>query len=322
LKSDRPKPSHALFRLRYTILLIILAAIFIVCDKGKQDVEKSDLCLEPHNLAEFLTRLTPEGWVLYDKVGSFTAANLYERINGRAELYLSYDVLSLTIATYERKSNIEDFLEISVYDMGEPTNAFGIFSMERSPGETPIDLGRISYCSDANCYIWKGTYYIIVVASNTTKEFKRLSLEIANKVTTLLSDSGEPVWGRSAFPSDALIPDSVQYFKVDAMGLEFMQDTYTAKYRRGDTKVAVFLSQKESPEAARNTAERYMRYSEKYGQGSKRVTKNGLDLILCDMGGAFDVIIYKERLVCGVLSVPDTDEAVESTLEILNKFQF
>ena len=308
----------------FTVLsfLVILPLIVIAWEKGEERKNISDNNLNSNDLAVHLTQIIPEGWELYDKVGIFTAANLYERINGRAELYLAYDVISMTTATFERKGNIEDFIEISIYDMGEPINAFGIFSVERLPGETPMGLGRISYSSDANCYIWKGTHYITIVASDTTVEFERLSLDLARKIMTHLSDSGEAVWGLSVFPSDALIPDSIQYFKVDAMGLDFMQDTYIAKYRRGNGEVTAFLSQKNSPEAALNTVEQYKRYCEKYGQGNKHVTKNGLDLWLCDMGGTFDVILNKEGLVCGVLAVPDPDEAVAIAVEITNKLQF
>ncbi len=322
LKSHRAKPLHTLFRLLSATCLIILTIIFMACDRGKQADEKSDLGSESHDPAEILASITPEGWELYDEVGSFTAANLYERINGRAELYLSYDVLTLNTATYERKSNIEDFLEISVYEMGNTTNAFGIFSMERAPGETPCELGRLSYRSDANCYIWKGTYYITIAVSDTTMEFQRLSYELARKVTTQLSDSNESVWGLSAFPSDALIPDSIQYFKVDAMGLDFMQNTYTAKYRREDKEFTVFLSQKENPEAALRIVKRYLNYSEQYGKGNTRITKSGLDFHVCDMGGTFDVILHKERFFLGVLSVPDPLEAVENIFKITNNLKF
>ena len=39
-----------------------------------------------------IERLSKNGWTLYDKVLSFTPDSLYEQINGRAELYLSYEV--------------------------------------------------------------------------------------------------------------------------------------------------------------------------------------------------------------------------------------
>jgi hypothetical protein len=290
--------------------------VVIFCFAGKKTAARSNSTFKPQKLPEMIAGLVPEGWQLYDRVFIFTADNLFERINGRAELYLSYDVVSLTTATFERGDNIAEFIEISVYDMGSPTNAFGIFSTERSPGETPLDLGRISYRSDSNCYIWKGKYYVAVVASDTTAELRQMSLEIAHKVTTPLMDSGEPVWGLTAFPPDDLIPDSLQYFKVDAMGLDFMKNVYTAKYRKRHDEITVFISKKDSSQEANSSVNNYIQYCENYGGSIKRVTKNGTDLFLCDMSGTFDVIFSVGRLVCGVLLMTDPDEAVESALAI------
>ena len=254
----------------------------------------------------------PDGWNLFDKVNLFTADNLYERINGRAELYLSYDVTELTIATFEKIADIGEFIELSIFDMGNPTNAFGIFSVERFQGETPLDLGRISYSSGSNVYIWKGKYYITIVASDTTEELRLISLDMARKVTASLASSSEPVWGLSVLPQDGLIPDSIQYFKVDAMGLDFMQNTYTAKYQKRDAEITVFLSQQDNSDTAWNTMLSFIEQSDKYGQGSTREIKNDIEFFLCDMNGTYDVIFKRGRLVGGVLSVTHKDLAIEA----------
>jgi len=269
-----------------------------------------------------LAGLAPEGWAIYDQVGQFTADNLYERINGRAELYLAYDVIGLTTATFEDKDDIGRFVEVSVFDMGNPTNAFGIFSVERFQGDPPLDLGRLSYCSDSNAYIWKGKYYITIVVSDSTEEFQQISLDLANKVSAALIDSGERVWGLSALPQDNLITDSVQYFKVDAMGLDFMQNTYTAEYLKGKTTIKTFLSQQASLDAALDLVERYAEYSQEYGQGYKRTKIDGAEFVLCDMGGTFDVIFQKGRIVSGVLSANHQDRALEIASDLWVQLQF
>ncbi|MDH4220425.1 MAG: hypothetical protein OEW23_16840, partial [Candidatus Aminicenantes bacterium] len=141
------------------ILLLTLAVAFCACADSQQITSDSESTSEPINLSDLFSRLVPQGWAIYDQVGQFTADNLYERINGRAELYLAYDVVSLTTATFEDKTDIGRFIELSVFDMGNPTNAFGIFSVERFQGDPPLDLGRMSYHSGSNAYIWKGKYY-------------------------------------------------------------------------------------------------------------------------------------------------------------------
>jgi hypothetical protein len=303
------------------ILLLTLMLALCACADRQATPPDSEPSSESSNLSDLLARLAPEGWTIYDQVGQFTADNLYERINGRAELYLAYDVVSLTTATFEDKTDIGRFIELSVFDMGNPTNAFGIFSVERFQGDPPLDLGRMGYRSDSNAYIWKGKYYITIVVSDSTKEFEQLSLDLAKKVTAALIDSGERVWGLSALPQEHLITDSVQYFKVDALGLDFMQNTYTAEYLKGETTIKTFLSQQPSPDVALDLVERYGEYSQEYGQGFKRTIKNGAEFVLCDMGGTFDVIFRKGRIVSGVMSVNHKVRAIDIAYDLWVQLQ-
>ncbi len=267
-------------------------------------------------LSDRIAGLTPEGWEIFDKVKIFTAENLYEHINGRAELYLAYDVKNLTTATFEKKSDIQEFMELSIFDMDTTTNAFGIFSVERFQDEAPLDLGRESYRSGSSIFIWKGTFYTTIVTSDTSDKLLRLSLDLAQKMMAFLSDSGEPVWGLSALPQKKRVPGSVKYFKVDALGLDFMQNTYTAKYRKNDVEITVFLSQQNSSESARDSVARYSKYAGQYGRGSRNLKKEGVEFVLCDMDGSFDVIFQKGRLVGGIQSVTKRSTALEAAAEL------
>lgn len=260
--------------------------------------------------------LAPEGWEIYDKVLRFTAENLYEHIDGRAEFYLAYDMIGMTFVSFEKGTDNGHFIHLSIYDMGTPTNAFGVFSGERSKGVPALDLGRDAYRSGANYYIWKGRYYTQIIASDNTDELRRIGMDIARKVTDFLSDSGEPVWGLNALPRVDRVPNSVQYFLVDAMGLDFMQNTYMAQYAKVNTLVTTFLSQRDSRESARATVARYVEHAGRYGVGVKPLTVDGVKLVLCDMGGNYDVVFQKGRLVGGVSAVEDQDLAVRAAIDL------
>ncbi len=292
-------------------VLVLTAVIFPACSDQNQPSLALDAAIETHDLPDFIASLTPEGWSLDEKVHVFSAHNLYERINGRAELYLSYDVISMTTATFVKGDTPGEFLELSIFDMGNPLKAFGIFSIERSPGEPPLPLGRLGYRSDANMYVWKGAYYIVVVSSRIQEEMGQITLDLASKVTDALPASNEPVWGISAFPRENLVVDTIRYFHVDAMGLDFMPNTYTAEYQLDEGAITAFISRKDSPEAAAATVTRYTEYSDRYGRGRTLHGVDGGNLILCDMEGKFDVIFDKGRLVGGVTSVEDPNTALE-----------
>ena len=267
------------------------------------------------DLPEILHHSTPAGWRLYETVKQYTPRNLYERINGRASYFLAYDLRGMTYAGYENRSNPTQFIDLSVYGMGTATNAFGVFSSERSTDGRPIEYGQSGYSTDANCYIWQGRYYIRIICSINSDDNRRISMNLARKLTEALPKSEEQPWGLLSMPREDRIAESIQYVRINAMGLDFMKDTYLADYTKDGTAVTGFLSKKESVDAARTTLERYVDYARRYGKGAERQDRIDVELFACDMGKSYDVLFQKGRMIGGVLDVACKDLALRTTVE-------
>lgn len=295
------------------ILSLRLLALTVV---AVMSIGSNGRIIASQSLPVIVAGLTPKGWQIYDEVKQFTPENLYEQINGRASFFLAYDMIRMTYASFTPGDETAKFINLSIYDMGTPTDAFGVFSAERSQGEPQLNLGRAGYRSDANFFIWQGQYYIQIISSEATDEFERIGMGLARKVTDFLLDSGGQVWGLAALPLTDRMPQSVQYFKVDAMGLDFMGNTYTAAYRKGNTLVTAFLSQRDSTESARATVVRYASHAKRYGKGIERLKAGQVDLVFCDMGGSYDVVFHKGRLIGGVSSVGDRGLAIRAAVEM------
>ena len=65
----------------------------------------------------------PEGLRPLMSPESFTPANLYEKINGQAELYLSAGFVALKSQRFAEADNPDAWLELLIYDMGSSPNA-------------------------------------------------------------------------------------------------------------------------------------------------------------------------------------------------------
>jgi hypothetical protein len=263
-----------------------------------------------------IERLSKNGWTLYDKALSFTPDSLYEQINGRAELYLSYDVVSLTYASFDNTDDPGLSISLSVYDMGRSLMAYGIYSVERSPGEEKVNLGHEAYRSNADLYVRHGQYYIRAISTDTGDESRKTNLEWVRQIVASLPDTGGTIWGLETLPQENLIANSVRYFKVDAMGLNFMGDTFTAQYNREDGPITVLLSRAASLDAAQAVMDLYREYADRYGKGTEIMTANDTDFLVADMGGVFDVLSVKGHMVCGVTAADDRERALEEAVEI------
>ncbi|MBN2325750.1 MAG: hypothetical protein JXR73_01260 [Candidatus Omnitrophica bacterium] len=259
--------------------------------------------------------LAPQGWQIYDKVLRFIPESLYEHINGRAEFYLAYNFVSLTFVSFE-KINDEQCINVSVYDMGKPVNAFGVFSAERTEGSPPLELGREAYRSGANCYIWKGRYYVQVVAMGDDEDLNQTALQIARGITEALPDSQKPVWGLETLPHQDRIPHSEGFYLVDAMGLDFLTNIFTANYQKAGTEVKAFMTRRSSKSEAQQIVRLYTQYANQYGKAAKRTIIENTELTVCDMNGRYDVLCQKGALVIGVYNVENQKLAIQTTVEL------
>ena len=71
-------------------------------------------------IARALEGLTPEGFTKKSPVERYTEANLYEKINGRSELFHSYDVTGMTFVTFSKADDPAKFIDVFLYDMTTP----------------------------------------------------------------------------------------------------------------------------------------------------------------------------------------------------------
>ena len=78
-------------------------------------------------IARALEGLTPEGFTKKSLVERYTEANLYEKINGRSELFHSYDVTGMTFVTFSKADDPSKFIDVFLYDMTTPLGAFGVY---------------------------------------------------------------------------------------------------------------------------------------------------------------------------------------------------
>jgi len=295
-------------RLSSGLLVLMVVALMVIWSNRQLIASQS--------LPEIVAGFTPKGWQIFDEIKQFRPENIYEQINGRASFFLAYDMIRMTYVSFVNSVNPAQFIDLSIYNMGTPTNAFGVFSTERSPEAPSLDIGRAGYRSGADHFIWQGQYYIRVISSEATDELQRIGLDLARKVTECLPDSDEQPWGMAALPLKDRISASIQYVKINAMGMDFMHNTYMAEYRKNGTKVTAFLSRRDSAESARVNLDRYAAFAQKYGKGVDRLRVEGVKLVSCDMGESFDVVFHKGRLIGGVSSVEDRGLAIRVAIEL------
>src|SRR5262249_54400478 len=130
-------------------------------------------------IAQALEGLTPEGFAQKSPVERYTEVNLYEKINGRSELFHAYDVTGMTFVTFSKADDPARFIDVFLYDMTTPLGAFGVYSVERSPGSKAIATGDGGHRTGADLFFRKGQYYASILTSGPDEVVQKAASALA-----------------------------------------------------------------------------------------------------------------------------------------------
>ena len=99
-----------------------------------------------------------------DDVGveTFGREDLFNAINGAAELYLAYGFDKLWMREYRAEGSS---IRVMLFDMGTPLEAFGVFAKERPAGATALDVGGAAVAwPPRQCSMFAARFYAKVDA--------------------------------------------------------------------------------------------------------------------------------------------------------------
>jgi hypothetical protein len=148
------------------------------------------------------------GWKKAEPPEAYDKSNLFDYIDGGAELYISYNFQNLLAVRY--KAGAEEEIVIDIFDMGNSYNAYGLFShgREREDGLT----GQGSEYNAGLLTFWKDRFYVSILAYPETEAKKKTVLGLGRTLADAVPNEGKlpPVIG--LLPQPNLIPESVRYF--------------------------------------------------------------------------------------------------------------
>ena len=188
------------------------------------------------SIESLLPKKLPEGWRQVGSPQVYNQKNLFNRINGQAELFFKYGFQESVFTIYQNKNNSKDQIELDLYDMGNVLQAFGIFSRFRSEDRS-AGVGLESYVEDTSLLFYKGRYFVMLYATEADSSIlMRLARTISSGVPNASSSPKEITY----FPKDGLKPGSIQYYPEGLLGYQFFKRGFQGVYlEKAEAKVKV-----------------------------------------------------------------------------------
>lgn len=160
-----------------------------------------------------VVELLPEqidSWARGDSAAVYDRETIFDYIDGAGEVYRSFAFGQVAVAVYSGPRGPD--MTVELFDMGNPADAYGVFSYAREREESGIG-GGYEQKGRVLCF-WQDRYYICVASDERTAESDRALQEAARAISERLPPVSDPPNLVGLLPSDGLVPFSQRFFHL------------------------------------------------------------------------------------------------------------
>ncbi|MGD0785065.1 MAG: DUF6599 family protein [Sedimentisphaerales bacterium] len=292
------------------IIVIALVVVFIAILIKQKHYYVSDASIAEKNVAANRPATSqPPSWLSEQLFGddfkpannveNYNADNLYEKIDGKADLYLQNGFVSLQCKRYSSKSSEQNWAEVYVYDMAKTKNAFAVYSGQKRTGRKSLDWAQFGYKTTDSIYIAAGNFYFEIILSADSNELLHSAEAGAKQLAALASKVPCEPFAIGFFPQDNLAADSYRLIGKDAFGCEGMDNIFTAIYHIDGNDLTAYIADMNDDNSANILFEKYHKFL--IENGGKELANTALpDSKAVELFGTTDILFCYKNYFAGV----------------------
>ena len=304
------------------VLVVIAGGIFLIQSRYKQSILKPGLLQTESPSQDVpltsslrdLIQFAPDSLTPLTPPETFGPENLSDKINGKAELYLSAGFVGLVSQRFAIENEPTVWMEAFIYDMGSPRGSYAVYSLQKRSEATELDTGDFAYRTENALYFVHGSYYVEIVASVAQESMAKLILSFGDNFVGKTTAGSEAINEFSLFPSKYLNKASISLLPSDAFGFQQFDSIFTAQYEVEDTELTAFLSQRKSPTEAVMLVESYTLFLIEFGGTELQSTLNIPGAKLVEIMDTFELIFSRGSILAGVHGAENRKAAEELAL--------
>jgi len=253
-----------------------------------------------------LTSLLPqiESWEFSEAPQNYYTENLYEYIDGAAEIYLNYDFQQLTVGQYKKIDSLAS-LSVEIYDMGSRENAFGIYSAERFSDANFVAVGSQGYIEEGSLNFLLDRYYVKLLCFDCGHEAESALILFAQSIVDKVKSPTKLPSLIKIFPRQGLIANSEKFVLHNFLGYRFLHHGYTASYKVDDLEFECFIAVGQSEEEAEAMLSSFLEAKNK-----ENVARIPLGYHIQDRYYDHVYLTREGNYLCGVMKIKDGAEEI------------
>jgi len=208
-------------------------------------------------------------WALKEKPVLYDRDNLFDHINGEAEIYFPYGFELLASGTYASRKNPELWIVADIYRMGSALDAFGIYSNYRRPDSEFVKTGAEGFVSPSQMLFYQDRYFVRIQVTGDSEVDKKTLLDCGKAISGRLPAVSKMPPELEIFSVPEIVPKSERYIAKSLLGYDFFRRGLIADAKGGGGKFQVFVITEDSPGAASRAFESYAAYLRSEGKETR-----------------------------------------------------
>ncbi len=326
ISSDAP-PDKGSFREKMisTILLcvIILIALTLLTlqtrfDPARWQAQSGEAAKSAQTDGTALTDAPVPGLQSMSVPETYDAATLSDKINGKAELYLSAGFARLQTHRFSLKTSPDLWMERFIYDMGSYTNAFAVYSRQRRSQSRGFDLTPDAYGSANGIFLVQGPYYLEIIGSASSPLLIDQMTALAQAFVAAHPVETARLNERTLFPENGLVADSIKLTPTNAFGFDQFDNVFTADYQWGDETATAFISRRSTTAEATELAAAYAEFLITYGGERRNAPTDATPLQLIEILDLYEIVFSRGAFLAGVHEVNDPARGATLAEQLFN----
>lgn len=243
----------------------------------------------------------------------FTPQSLSDKIDGKAELYLSAGFAGMKCQRLAPTARPTAWFEAFIYEMTTPENAFAVYSSQKRTATQEVGVGDYSYRAGNQLCLVHGQYYVELVGAEDSEATLAAASDLARAFvsTTTVAKHANMAKDEALFPTEGMVPGSVMLLAADVFGFDQLTNTYVARYTEGADTITVFITRRpDAADATKLAAAVRGFFVNDCGGTETPAPASPKGAVVVDSGGSFDAVFATGPLVAGVHQAPSRDSAV------------
>ncbi len=200
-----------------------------------------------------------EGWAPVGESKSFPGELLFDHIDGGADIYFEYGFVTVVIQEYGKGDTA---VSLEIYCMDDSRAAFGIYSFNRHPSLSAVEVGGEGIIHQNGLFFWQDRYYVDMHQLGSSAILGEELLMLAKAIETNIgAKPGKPAV-MNLLPSEDMIGRSevlalgflgidnqVHIAGDDLFGLQEGEFAAIARYKFAEAELLLIIAEYLSPEA-------------------------------------------------------------------------